>query len=241
MPTRCPVRRPTPAKKQAVLHRIVMRAKRAITADVRAGVVPRSVRTVGGLGKYVDQNMYFLNARGNFDPEVEAMQVDLGRGEVDQQPMYDFLTLAMDRVEAWMKAGGLARIPAARRPALKRTRNPSDESPYEVGVRVGRMNAETALESLDDGTMELDDGETRADRVREYAEIASFEQSDDGAEFYDHPEKNGGRYTWEDFERGVRRGIDLALDRDRPVRNPVRKRRPNAKRPVARRAPKRRR
>lgn len=123
----------------------------------------------------------------------------------------------------------------------RRVANPSGESPYEVGVRVGRVNAETALESLDDGTMELDDGETRADRVREYAEIASFEQSEDGAEFYDHPEKNGGRYTWEDYERGVRRGIDLALDRDRPVRNPARKRRPKAKRPAARRAPKRRR
>lgn len=117
MPPRRPARkiprRPVPltAKRRALLNRIVARAKRAITADVRDGVVPRSVRTIGGLGSYVDQNMYFLDRNGDFDPEVDAMQVEIPGG-LDSQPMYDFLTLAMDRVEAWMKAGGLTRIPA---------------------------------------------------------------------------------------------------------------------------------
>jgi len=113
-------------KLRAVLSRIVARAKRSITADVKDGTVPRSVRTIGGLGKYVDQNVYFLDANGDFDPEVEALAVDLGRDGVDSQPMYDFLTLAMDRVGAWMKEGGLKRIPAARKTTANRAvMNPS--------------------------------------------------------------------------------------------------------------------
>lgn len=113
-------------KLRAVLSRIVARAKRSIVADVKDGTVPRSVRTIGGLGEYVDQNVYFLDAHGDFDPEVEALAVDLGRDGVDSQPMYDFLTLAMDRVEAWMKTGALKRIPVARKSAPKRkVANPS--------------------------------------------------------------------------------------------------------------------
>jgi hypothetical protein len=137
--TRRKVARKTPnparltARQRVVLNRIVARAKRAITKDVRDGVVPRSVRTIGGLGDYVDQNMYFLDAAGDLDPEVEAMQIDLGRDGVDQQPMWDFLTLAMDRVESWMKAGGLTRISAARKVSARkrmsrRTPNPSAPS-----------------------------------------------------------------------------------------------------------------
>lgn len=123
----------------------------------------------------------------------------------------------------------------------RKVANPEHESPYQVGVRVGRNNAETALEMLADGTMALDDGETRADRVREYARIASIEESEDGAVFYDDPVMNGGRYEWEEFERGVDVGIERALDRAGPTRNPARPRRPSAKRPAARRAKKRRR
>lgn len=104
-------------KLRAVLSRIVARAKRSIVADVKDGTVPRSVRTIGGLGEYVDQNVYFLDAHGDFDPEVEALAVDLGRDGVDSQPMYDFLTLAMDRVEAWMKTGALRHIPVKRKVA----------------------------------------------------------------------------------------------------------------------------
>lgn len=125
---------PLTPESRAVLDRIVDRAKRAITADVEAGVVPRSVRTVGGLGSYVDQNVYFLTEDESFDPEVEAMQIDLGPDGVDSQPMYDFLTLAMDRVEAWMKGGGLRRVAVARRP-LRRRSNPSPYVPADIDLR----------------------------------------------------------------------------------------------------------
>lgn len=224
-------------KLRAVLSRIVARARRAITADVKAGIVPRTVRTVGGLGSYVDQNMYFLDADGNFDPELDELCLDIGNGtdgEMDCQPMWDFLGQSQDRVEAWMKSGALTRLPVARKTTARRGKvaNPSHETPYEVGVRVGRMNAETALESLDSGLMELAEDETRADAVSEYARIASIEESREGAVFYDEPEMRGGRYNWEEFEAGVHKGIELAVDRDakRPKRNPSRRRKAPAKR-----------
>ena len=110
--------------------------------------------------------------------------------------------------------------PRKRTPA----RNP-DETPYEVGVRVGRMNAETALESIDIGLMVLDEDDTRADVASQYARVASIEESRDGAVFYDEPEMRGGRYTWEEFESGVHKGIELAIDHDarQPKRNPTRR------------------
>ena len=94
-----------------------------------------------------------------------------------------------------------------------RRRNLGQDAARLVGVRVGKLNARNALEALDRGLMALDEDETREDRVREYALVASIEQSSDGARFYDEPRMIGGKYTWEAFEDGVRAGIDSVLDR----------------------------
>ena len=219
-------------KTRAVLNRIVARAKRGIVADVKAGIVPRSVRTVVGLGSYVDQNMYFLDADGNFDRDVDAMQVDLGRDGVDSQPMYDFLALAQDRVQVWMKTGALKRIPVARKATAKRGKvaNPSRETPYAVGIQIGFGNAEEFADAFDRGDAPsdyYDEHDGRADYIRESAENLSMES--DESLFYanaglssDDPERRPA-IEEDRFEKGVRVGINRYLAANSPKRNPSRR------------------
>ena len=94
-------------KQTALFNRIVARAKRRIIADVKAGVVPRTVRDFGILHDYVDANVYFLDAKGNFDPGVEDLAVELPSGYVDNGAMWEFLGETQERVHRWLKAGAL--------------------------------------------------------------------------------------------------------------------------------------
>lgn len=210
-------------KLRAVLSRIVARAKRSIVADVKDGTVPRSVRTIGGLGSYVDQNMYFLDANGDIDPDLDALSpVSAGR-----QPLYDFMGKAHDRVEAWMKSGALKRIPVARKPSRK-VANPSREDPYSDGITVGYGNAREFADAIDDGIYVLGDDEARAEYIRESAENLSWE-SDESRRYSDHgrhfTEKPRPASDMTMFEKGVRVGIEKFIreDAERPHRNPSRR------------------
>jgi hypothetical protein len=96
---------------------------------------------------------------------------------------------------------------------MKRTRrNPSDA--YSTGKRLGFDAAVAMCRLLDQGTVALGRGESRASVVRKAAWVAAAEEHEEAAPYYDEPERRGGRYTWEDFEDGVRYGIDLAVDKD---------------------------
>lgn len=154
----------------------------------------------------------------------EALERAVARGVLDPSDVTDVPAMydgdpAVFRSKR-QRAATMAKYKAWRNPAKRKRMNPSPSDPYEAGKAVGKRNAETAVELLDSRAMRLREGESRADRIAEYAEIESFENADEIDEFSDSSR------DWEAFKRGVVYAIDRVIDKDAaPQRNPARKRR----------------
>jgi hypothetical protein len=90
------------------IDEIVGRMKAEILADVRAGRVPADVPDYSALHDHVDANCYGLtealwqvmDARAGADTDDAHAAV--------RDRLFDLMNAAMDRVDAWLKAGGLS-------------------------------------------------------------------------------------------------------------------------------------
>jgi hypothetical protein len=87
---------------------VINQAKREIRYDVKAGVVPASVRSFSRLHDYVDANEY-----GGFaieetaSPTFDRLARSDRRSDRTLQARIDFINKVQDALDAWLKAGGL--------------------------------------------------------------------------------------------------------------------------------------
>lgn len=87
---------------------VVNQAKREIRHDVKAGVVPASVRSFSRLHDYVDANDYGgfaieKTASPTFDRLVRSER----RSDRILQTRIDFVNKVHEALDAWLKTGGL--------------------------------------------------------------------------------------------------------------------------------------
>lgn len=102
------LRSQSPEAVPASLDLMVERMKREIIEDVRAGVVPKSVKSFSELHDHVDANCY-----GGFcsDQVMSALTLHFGgrRDEAMPEHLVDFINRAQNGIDSWIKSGDLVR------------------------------------------------------------------------------------------------------------------------------------
>lgn len=90
------------------------RMKADILADIRAGIVPKSVKTFSELHDYVDANCYG-GSEALLD-ELDAEVADTDEGHTSAlNALCDLMNPAMEIINEWLASGGAFRDTTSRR------------------------------------------------------------------------------------------------------------------------------
>ena len=91
----------------AMLKEVIERMKREVIEDVKAGQVPRTVKTFAELHDYGDANEYGGFCDNTFMDMLTQHFGGLNENTGMPQEMLDFINAAQNAIDAWVKEGGL--------------------------------------------------------------------------------------------------------------------------------------
>ena len=126
---------------QAIVRRVVSRAKKTMLRDLKRGVI-RPVRSFNDLNQWVEASEYMLNSRGNFDADLQRL-AERG-GYYDVNVVNDHLNAALRQVGAWVSAGGLTS--AVQRPTKHNARTAAQSAAEKLGATLESADWEGGIE-----------------------------------------------------------------------------------------------